>query len=161
MNMINLPKRPGIYALVLYIERSIVLKVGKLGDCIFQKGIYVYVGSARGKASTSLKWRILRHLRKKKRLKWHIDFLLSSSYVHVRAIIFAVTSNDLECMLARRLLNSGIFKTPILKFGATDCKCPAHLLYYSGEYERRVLDIVISAFRSLLLKPTIILLSGS
>ena len=122
MNMINLPKRPGIYALVLYIERSIVLKVGKLGDCIFQKGIYVYVGSARGKASTSLKWRILRHLRKKKRLKWHIDFLLSSSYVHVRAIIFAVTSNDLE---------------------------------------RRVLDIVISAFRSLLLKPTIILLSGS
>jgi len=159
--IITLPKKPGIYVLVLYVERDITLRVGKLGNCMFRKGIYVYVGSARGKASTSLKWRILRHLRKEKRLRWHIDFLLSSDYTHIRAVIFAVTPNDLECTLANYLLSSTIFKIPVLKFGATDCRCPAHLLYYNGENDRAVIDRVANTFRLLSLEPTIIMLNGS
>ena len=62
----------GIYILLISIAGRISVSVGALGDKSFQKGLYVYVGSAQN----NLEKRVKRHLRKVKRRFWHIDYLL-------------------------------------------------------------------------------------
>ncbi len=101
------------------------LKIGGLGKISFKKGSYIYVGSAR----KNLEARIRRHLRKRKRLRWHIDYLLETAK-KVRAIPIR-TSKDLECEIAQKL--SSIADDKIDGFGAGDCSCSTHLFYFSED----------------------------
>jgi Uri superfamily endonuclease len=65
----------GTYALIIELASDERISVGKLGKINFKKGYYLYVGSGQN----SLEARIARHLRKRKKKFWHIDYLLASS----------------------------------------------------------------------------------
>ncbi len=109
----------GSYLLVLELARAGRIAVGGLGDIRFPAGHYVYAGSAR----TALSKRVERHLRRRKRFHWHIDYLRdradSCTALPVRA------SADLEHGLAAALGKLAGWSIP--RFGSSDCACPSHL----------------------------------
>jgi Uri superfamily endonuclease len=91
-----------------------------LGDLFFNKGIYAYVGSAQ----SNFYHRIKRHLRKEKKLFWHIDYLLDNNKTRILKIFFKQGVKTEECNLARLISGKGSY---ILRFGSSDCKCKSHL----------------------------------
>mgnify|MGYP001773815639 CR=1 FL=1 len=102
------------------------MKVGKLGTFLFPAGKYVYTGSA----LNGLENRLARHLRKEKRLRWHIDYLLQ--HAQVEGILVVETDERLECELNRWVLSSPNARVIVKGFGSSDCRCPAHLVYLGG-----------------------------
>ena len=113
------PKEHISYQLLVRVPRTTRIKVGALGQHTLEAGWYLYTGSAR----RNLVSRIQRHLRKEKRPRWHIDYLLLTPGVEVTRVI---TSSMPECSWNQA--TSG--EIPIPGFGATDCRqhCGAHLL---------------------------------
>jgi len=111
---------PTSYQLFLHVSRKISLRIGRLGRYSFDEGVYVYTGSAK----KNIKERIARHKRKKKSLRWHIDYLLSHPAV---GILDVRTFNREECILNQATRGS----IPIKGFGSSDCKagCKSHLKY--------------------------------
>ena len=67
-------KEEATYVLSIKVTINIEKTVGRLGKMLFEKGDYVYIGSAKG----CLRSRLKRHLRKEKKTYWHIDYLLES-----------------------------------------------------------------------------------
>jgi sugar fermentation stimulation protein A len=108
------------YVLLLYLPADRRIRIGRLGCLLFEKGLYFYVGSG-GRSPLR---RIARHIRKRKRKFWHIDFLTVKSRV-VGALILE-SNVSLECTLARALRKR--FK-PVPGFGASDCRCGSHLFF--------------------------------
>ena len=131
----------GIYTLIIFLSREICLNVGKLGQQRFPKGYYTYTGSALGKGASSLKRRISRHLQKKKRNFWHIDFLLANENATVTAVAAAQTNEKLECKLNSYIKREEEAKILVKRFGASDCRenCGSHLLFYPDIIEEPVL----------------------
>lgn len=132
----------GAYLLVFGLKNKERLKVGNLGERIFEKGFYVYVGSA----MNNLTKRINRHLRKNKKLKWHIDYLISKA--KDLKIIPVRSFEKLECEIAKELFL--ISQKIIPGFGASDCKCKSHLFYFSEnpfkkeEFQRLIVEFRIN-----------------
>jgi Uri superfamily endonuclease len=112
----------GVYFLVVFLEEDKRIKIGKLGIKEFKKGYYTYVGSA----LNSLEGRIKRHLRKEKKLRWHIDYLLKNAMLSY--ILCLETHHKLECKISKAL--SKKFQG-IKGFGSSDCSCNTHLFYSS------------------------------
>ncbi len=112
-------KDRGIYILVLKLAEGANLEIGKLGKIRFQKGYYLYVGSAR----RNLSQRIQRHRRMRKRLFWHVDFLRANAEFHLALPIR--TQDVLECEMARAIKNISDWEVP--HFGSSDCSCASHL----------------------------------
>lgn len=111
----------GAYILLLEMETDAEIAVGGLGPILFRRGLYAYIGSARG----GLEARVARHFRKDKRVRWHIDYLtLAASAIHV---ILIPAKDSPECFLGRRLQELGY--EMVKGFGAGDCSCPSHLAY--------------------------------
>ena len=109
----------GNYLLILHLSRDHAVSVGALGSVFFRSGYYIYVGSAK----KNLAQRINRHLRKRKQLFWHIDYLRE-----VADTCHAVTirsSVNLEHDLADELWNIASWR--ISGFGSSDCRCSSHL----------------------------------
>ncbi|MBS7615125.1 GIY-YIG nuclease family protein [Candidatus Bathyarchaeota archaeon] len=121
----------GYYVLLIYVKANTEILVGKLGVKNFKKGYYVYTGSALGKGALSLGGRIRRHIRRQKTVKWHIDYLLSDENASVKAVMTSISEQKMECRINKRLKEVFHGQTPIMKFGASDCKenCYSHLLY--------------------------------
>lgn len=115
----------GVYILILRLDESRDIRVGKLGRLRFRRGYYAYVGSAQGSGGEK---RVIRHFnmahRKNAPRKWHIDYLLP----HSEAIcaVFSETDEDLECIVAKII---GDFSEGIEGFGCTDCSCESHLFF--------------------------------
>jgi len=118
------PMTPGIYHLLIYLPHNTTIEVGKLGSFRFPAGYYVYTGSALG----GLEPRIARHRRRKKHLRWHIDYLLQ--YGYITDVITRPTTEHLECHFNREVLSLPNCKIPVKGFGSSDCSCPAHLTYF-------------------------------
>jgi len=113
----------GTYLLVIEVRENQKISVGKHSAKNFSKGIYLYVGRAKG----GLQRRIERHLSKKKKNFWHIDYLLQKAEVQevwIRRDFFDECQTALE---VRSLLKYSLI--PLKKFGASDCNCPSHLFY--------------------------------
>jgi Uri superfamily endonuclease len=110
----------GIYALVISLNKDITVNVGALGNREFDKGLYVYVGSAQ----TGLEKRIARHLKKSKPKFWHIDYLLNSDNANVLKVFHKKGTRSDECKTAEELSKVGIV---IKGFGSSDCNCEGHL----------------------------------
>jgi len=109
----------GSYLLVLGFDRDKLVHAGRLGSMLFQKGYYVYVGSA----MTNLTARIERHKRMRKKEHWHIDYL-----THAADSILALpirSSLREECGIAESF--SSIFAPGPAGFGSSDCGCKTHL----------------------------------
>jgi len=126
----------GTYALLLRLDKPELIQVGKLGEFTFPAGWYVYVGSARGPGGLAA--RLARHRRcaaDGKHLRWHVDYLLE------RARLVEVWSRGgwpsapagqrLECEWARVFVDAPGGAIPVPRFGASDCRCPAHLIYFA------------------------------
>lgn len=110
----------GSYILSGYLREDTCIPVGNLGKRYFPKGFYLYVGSA----MQSLSRRVQRHLRKRKKEHWHIDFLLPF-FEGLR--VFEVRSSErLECAIAEELEK---IAQVIPSFGASDCSCSGHLFF--------------------------------
>jgi len=109
------------YLLRIALDGDIKTHVGSLGDLYFKKGAYLYVGSAK----RGLKARIERHLVKKKKIFWHIDYLLSLRHAQIKDIWINIKKK--ECQTASKLYkkNCGF----VNKFGSSDCRCPSHLFF--------------------------------
>ncbi len=122
----------GIYTLLLFLSKQVTLTIGKLGKQRFPMGYYTYTGSALGKGASSLKHRIARHLRKEKRMFWHIDYLLADENVSVEAVIVAETNENMECKTNQHIKTIMGAKVQVKGFGASDCRknCKSHLLYF-------------------------------
>ena len=114
----------GTYILLIELEKDATIKVGALGDIAFKKGHYCYVGSAKGPGG--IEARVKRHLRREKRMRWHIDYLLSHARVKE-----AYYSTEIDEISAARLL-SDIFQ-PISGFGASDSPLKSHLFLCDPE----------------------------
>ncbi len=108
------------YQLKIEVERPVTLRIGNLGEFLFPAGRYVYTGSAR----RNMEARIARHLRRDKTLRWHIDWLLSSTAVEVVAVR---RSRAEECVLSAKVRGDVL----VPGFGASDCRagCGSHLRY--------------------------------
>jgi len=119
-----LRRQKGVYQLLIYLARSAYIKIGKKGTFRFPKGYYIYTGSAK----SGLKARVERHLREEKKCFWHIDYLLDRASVK-KVFLFPDERVD-ECSLSRKMLKRSETKVIVPRFGASDCNCPTHLVFF-------------------------------
>lgn len=117
------PPTPGSYLLLLELPAAARLTVGRLGTIDFPPGWYAYAGSALG----GLAGRVLRHLRGGSARHWHIDYLRAEATV--RAVYCLAGPERRECELAAALRRLPGAAVPAPRFGASDCRCPAHLVH--------------------------------
>lgn len=115
------------YQLHFTIGRPVALRIGKLGRYTLPAGSYVYTGSARSR----LRARILRHISMKKKLHWHIDYLLANPGITLRKIVLFRMK---ECKLNRRTPGDIIVRG----FGSSDCRagCGSHLKFKTDDAKR-------------------------
>jgi Uri superfamily endonuclease len=111
----------GIYVLLIHLNRDIAIKVGSLGTREFKEGNYVYVGSAQN----GVEQRVARHLRKEKRLFWHIDYLLKDDTAEIVEVYVKPASKEEECQVAAKICKKA---DPVRGLGCSDCHCQSHLL---------------------------------
>ncbi len=135
----------GTYVLIIENSRDKEIEIGKLGRIGFKRGFYAYVGSA----LSGLEQRIERHLRREKRLHWHIDYLLTDPDVKVTCTIYKESTKREECEIAARLQMQ--FEA-ISGFGCSDCKCESHL-FFSDSYDR-LFEVAYQCFRDNCFKDT-------
>ena len=112
----------GSYLILLKVKEEKKIAIGKLGDIIFQPGYYIYAGSA----MNNLSKRVKRHLRLRKNLHWHIDYLRQEAEIVTDLPVRS--SQDLECEIASAI--SRISDLSIARFGSSDCNCQSHLFYF-------------------------------
>ena len=116
----------GTYALVIALEVGLRLRTGRLGVHSLISGYYVYTGSALGGLFGRLKY----HLKSKKKLHWHIDYLLREAAIS--QIWYALGQHRLECIWNAIVKGLPGAISSIPGFGASDCQCSSHLTYFPG-----------------------------
>lgn len=125
----------GVYCLIIKLLQTCYVKIGCLGTFHFPAGFYVYVGSAQ----KNLERRIERHLRREKKVHWHIDYLLRHGQV-ISARTYAGEKNT-ECMLSHKIGNMKDASVPVKGFGSSDCLCNAHLYFFQDDPDPRISKI--------------------
>ncbi len=118
----------GCYIAVFELNRARRLRIGKLGTFDFPAGVYYYVGSA----LRSRDARLARHARRRKPLRWHVDYLSARARMLGAVLAPADWVGDgrtgpVECRLAAAL--ERFARRRPAGFGASDCRCAGHLLY--------------------------------
>jgi len=120
---------PGTYALVIYLPRATTIRIGTLrvGAFKFPRGYYLYLGSAMG----GLAAQIARHLvnNRQKKMHWHIDYFLQHAQVKEAWTHRGI--DRFECVWAQAALGLPKAKVIAPRFGASDCNCASHLIYFS------------------------------
>jgi len=112
----------GIYVLVIQVNKNVDLPIGKLGTLNFPAGQYAYVGSAQ----KGLEKRVERHLRRKKRVFWHVDYLLQNPHSTILKVYWSPAGRRGECELAMKIAAEG---EAVTGFGSSDCHCKSHLFH--------------------------------
>ena len=110
----------GSYILLIELLEQEIIPVGRLGPITFPRGFYAYVGSAMG----GIEARVNRHLGKRKKAHWHIDYLLDRA--PIREVFVIESEKRAECTIARALAEILNF---IPRFGCSDCHCQSHLFF--------------------------------
>ena len=133
-------KDRGSYLLLLRLEKNTSIEVGRLGRFLFQRGYYLYVGSA----MRNLTARIDRHSRQRKKLHWHIDYLRQAAD---RVIALPIRSSERqECEIAQAF--SDVFPHGPNRFGSSDCNCTAHLFWHpTNPLEHQSFHAVLQQYR--------------
>ena len=125
----------GSYILVIRVKTHCKIITKSKRKFSFLPGLYLYTGSAKGIGSTSLGWRLRRHLQSSFGFchapTWHVDFLLKNSSSEVLCIIVFIPGSQLsECELIKRLKHILKGAEIVEGFGSSDCSanCGGHLL---------------------------------
>ena len=121
----------GTYVLILELLKSSKIEIGARGSIEFEKGYYAYIGSA----LNNLEARVSRHLRKNKKVFWHIDYLLENATVC--DVFFNVSDEKEECELANIF---AVKFNSVKHFGSSDCRCDSHL-FFSRAHAQLILVI--------------------
>jgi len=117
---------PGTYALVIVLDRSRIIRLGRRGRFCFPAGFYLYVGSALGPGGLAA--RIERHLCAEKCFHWHVDYVLRAKPVRVVEVWVTEGATRRECDWARAAMQLPQASIVVPRFGASDCQCAAHLV---------------------------------
>ncbi len=112
----------GVYMILFKIPEATTIPIGKLGETSFAMGYYIYTGSAK----TGLSKRVNRHLARRKKKHWHMDYLISHATWKKAVPIY--TTLELECPMAQSVQSLGGRGIP--NFGCSDCDCDSHLFYF-------------------------------
>ncbi|ERT58736.1 MULTISPECIES: DNA/RNA nuclease SfsA [Megasphaera] len=130
----------GDYLIVVEMPADATVAIGSLGPVFFAKGFYVYVGSAKRNLSA----RLARHGRRRKKLRWHFDYL--RAVAEIVAPIPIRTADDLECELARAV--GAVADRTVPRFGCSDCSCDSHLFAFNeNPMNNRTFMRIIEDFR--------------
>jgi Uri superfamily endonuclease len=127
--------------LLIWLDQARELTVGQLGTFRFQSGWYAYTGSALGPGG--LDARLARHARKEKRIHWHVDYLLEHGLLVCSWQ--AICPIRLECGWAAALSRSQNAQVYVCRFGASDCRCPGHLIYWPESPNYRHIHQILEA----------------
>ena len=111
----------GSYVLVLRLDEPRSINVGKLGRVCFRPGVYLYFGSA----LSGLSGRIQRHLRREKKVHWHIDHL--TSLATMEEVWWVSDGKNWECGWANETAGLPSRVSSVAGFGSSDCGCVSHL----------------------------------
>lgn len=120
-------RRPGTYALWLRIDSTETIAIGRRHRLTLTPGWLVYVGSACGPGGVAA--RLAHHLHSPARPHWHIDYL--RPYCERRTVWFSHDPLRRECQWATLLATDLGGVAPPFRFGASDCRCPAHLYRFA------------------------------
>ena len=116
----------GTYQLQIIVQSGFSVSVGALGIVNFQVGKYIYTG----RASKHLNHRIIRHCKKEKPFRWHIDYLTSQPEVEIKSVNIISENPEKECEINKsiEMLPGSII--PLKGFGSSDCQsgCTSHLV---------------------------------
>ena len=125
----------GVYVLLLQLDESQQISVGRLGMRYFSKGSYAYVGSA----LNGIESRVNRHLSNDKKHFWHIDYLLDKA--HIFEVVLIPAEEKLECTLAMALKEKLLC---ISCFGSSDCHCPGHLFFAikKDDFDNQIMTVL-------------------
>jgi Uri superfamily endonuclease len=125
----------GTYVLILQLSQPARLTTGKLGEFDFPAGWYAYVGSAFGPGG--LRGRLKHHLAPVTKPHWHIDYLRSAA--SVREVWYLIGEAICEHQWADTLRSMPGAAIPAPRFGASDCTCETHLIYFAEKPDSGVL----------------------
>lgn len=123
----TLRNTPGTYVLLIEVGAPRSIEVGRLGVLRGQPGTYAYVGSAFGPGG--VRARVRRHQRRTDSPHWHIDYLRAVG--KLRRVWYTYDSVRRECTWAAVLRAVPEAEVPLDRFGASDCRCSTHLLYFA------------------------------
>ena len=119
--------RKGIYILAMQLVGERNITVGRLGTFNFPSGYYIYVGSA----MSGFAGRINRHLKRKKRMRWHIDYFLEVADL-LWVDLYETEDTTDECRLCAQVAQLKGAAIIADRFGASDCRCKSHLYYFEN-----------------------------
>ncbi|MBW2697673.1 MAG: GIY-YIG nuclease family protein [Deltaproteobacteria bacterium] len=122
----GVPDTHGTYALLLQCVRSGRVAVGSLGVMDVEPGVYIYLGSAFGPGG--LRARLSRHAARRKVKRWHVDYLRPR--MSLGGAWFSTSSHHQEHDWAASVLALENGTVPLPRFGASDCSCSSHLVYF-------------------------------
>ena len=130
ISFIHIGKSPNDKGTYLFLLKNIYSKefiIGKLGNFYFKNGYYIYIGSG----YTSLSKRVLRHLKRNKTIKWHIDHITSNRGFTPLKYQILFHDMKIEDELAESIISLG--DNVIKGFGASDSKVISHLVYFKKD----------------------------
>lgn len=104
------------------------LTVGRLGPFAFPAGWYAYVGSACGPGG--LRGRLAHHLGPLRRPHWHIDYLRAVAPVETIWLSAGDAAQEHAWAASLAQMPGAAIVAP--RFGASDCRCPAHLFHFAA-----------------------------
>ena len=110
--------------LKIYLSEKKEISVGARGIFNFPAGYY-YCGTAQ----KNLQARLKRHGSQGKKFHWHIDYFLVEA--ELQDFYTWAVSREGECTLARYFSNRLEGEVIVPGFGASDCNCKSHLIYFS------------------------------
>jgi len=131
-------RNKGSYLLVLENPAETTINIGRLGRITFQKGWYVYVGSA----LNSLDSRLKRHQRKRKKHFWHIDYIASTG-MNIKQVYPIPRAAPIESQLAQAI--GQLSDDAIKGFGTSDAPDGSHLFYFRSSPVNNA-DFITSIF---------------
>ena len=118
---------PGTYALIMAATETRCLRIGRLGSLALRPGWYVYVGSAFGPGGIGA--RLAHHRKLATRPHWHVDHLRPDAAL--RRVWYTHDPSRREHQWASVLIQLPGSEVPLPGFGASDCRCPSHLVRLS------------------------------
>ncbi|MBB1486007.1 GIY-YIG nuclease family protein [Oceanospirillum sediminis] len=122
----NIPAQKGSYVIAFYLPEEQIIRVGRLGEYLFQPGFFLYTGSAKG--SGGLKSRLKHHMSCQNKCHWHLDYLRPE--MQLVGIWYTTNTGVFEHAWADILSQWKGVQAPVTGLGASDCKCHTHFFHF-------------------------------
>jgi Uri superfamily endonuclease len=116
----------GTYVLVLHLDQTETVQIGRLGIFALPAGYYAYVGSAMG--SGGLTGRLGHHLKISHRPHWHIDYVRARAGIEQIWYLESPARREHDWAALLGDMPGALIRVP--RFGASDCGCASHLFYF-------------------------------